>query len=163
MADGNGFAAADNGFAAADNGFAIAGSCAATAGSCAATAESCAATAESCAATTDSCVATADSCAATADSCAATAYSCAATADSCFRATDFAGESREYLQGYDSHSVAKSSTLAAVSRSSFSSQMTSIATSAGVMPGMRPACPRVAGRISVKRICASFFSPRMVV
>lgn len=51
----------------------------------------------------------------------------------------------------------------AASRSSFSSQTTSIATSAGVMPGMRPAWPRVAGRISVKRTCASFFKPRIVV
>jgi hypothetical protein len=48
------------------------------------------------------------------------------------------------------------------SRSSFSSHTTNIATSAGVMPGMRPAWPRVAGRISVNRTCASFFKPRIV-
>jgi hypothetical protein len=49
------------------------------------------------------------------------------------------------------------------SRSSFSSQTASIATSAGVMPGIRPAWPSVAGRISEKRCCASFLRPWIVV
>jgi hypothetical protein len=48
------------------------------------------------------------------------------------------------------------------SRSRRSSHTETMARSAGVIPEIRPACPKVAGLIWASLVWASFFSPRMV-